>query len=267
MLADAITNNAASPPVHFADASKIAMIELNAVTKSFPVSATQTSYALRSVTMKVMAGEYVTILGKSGSGKSTLLNLVAGLDRPSSGTVRVAGTLLADQSESALARWRGRQVGVVFQFFQLLPTLTVLENIILAMELAAAVPVSRRRSLALDLLARVNLAEHANKLPSMLSGGQQQRAAIARALANDPPIVVADEPTGNLDTETAHDINGLFQQLIMEGKTLFIVTHDTNIAHAAYRVIELKDGLVVSDSAPQTARQTPPNAAQPSAHL
>ncbi len=262
MIADAIQNSVTTPPPHSVSVSKIAMIELNAVTKSFPSSASQASHALRGVTIKVLTGEYVAVLGKSGSGKSTLLNLVAGLDRPSAGSVCIAGSLLADQPVSALARWRGRQVGVVFQFFQLLPTLTALENIMLAMELVAVVPTSKRRRVALDLLARVDLCEHANKLPSMLSGGQQQRAAIARALANDPPLVVADEPTGNLDTETAHDINGLFQQLVAEGKTLFIVTHDANIAGAADRIIELKDGLVVADTSVKSARMAAPRSAK-----
>jgi putative ABC transport system ATP-binding protein len=150
-------------------------------------------------------------------------------------------------NESALARWRGANVGVVFQFFQLLPTLTVEENIILAMELVGCVKPAKRRTRALDLLERVRLSDQAHKLPAMLSGGQQQRAAIARALANDPPIVLADEPTGNLDSETAADINALFAQLVEQGKTLLIVTHDANLAQVAARVIELKDGAVFAD--------------------
>jgi putative ABC transport system ATP-binding protein len=197
--------------------------------------------------MNIARGEYVAVLGKSGSGKSTLLNLIAGLDRPSTGTIQVAGTSLAGLNENALARWRGANVGVVFQFFQLLPTLTVAENIILAMELVGTVEPTRRRARALELLARVGLSDQAHKLPSMLSGGQQQRAAIARALANDPPIVLADEPTGNLDSETAADINALFTQLVEQGKTLLIVTHDANLSQVAARVIELKDGAVIAD--------------------
>ena len=152
-------------------------------------------------------------------------------------------------SENALARWRGANIGVVFQFFQLLPTLTVAENIILAMELVGTIEPANRRTRALELLARVGLADQAHKLPSMLSGGQQQRAAIARALANDPPIVLADEPTGNLDSETAADVNALFAQLVEQGKTLLIVTHDANLARVAGRVIELKDGEVIADRA------------------
>ena len=223
---------------------KPALIELDALTKSFPVRGGQTSHALRGVSMRITAGEYIAVLGKSGSGKSTLLNLVAGLDRPSGGTVAIAGMALNNQSENVLARWRGQHIGVVFQFFQLLPTLTAVENIMLAMELVGLVPKALRQSRAMAILERVNIADHAHKLGSMLSGGQQQRVAIARALANDPPILLADEPTGNLDTETADDINGLFQQLAAQGKTLFIVTHDANIARTAHRVIELKDGLV-----------------------
>jgi len=243
-------------PIFSADANAAylnpALIELDAVTKSFSVRGGQTCHALRGVSMRITAGEYVAVLGKSGSGKSTLLNLVAGLDQPSAGRVRIAGTALSNQTENALANWRGQHIGVVFQFFQLLPTLTALENIMLAMELVGVVPKALRPSRALALLERVGLSEHAHKLPSMLSGGQQQRAAIARALANDPPMLLADEPTGNLDTETADDINGLFQQLVAQGKTLFIVTHDANIARTAHRVIELKDGLVVENQAGQS---------------
>ncbi len=225
-----------------------AIIGLDNVTKSFDLRGGQTCRALRGVTLHIAAGEYVAVLGKSGSGKSTLLNLIAGLDRPSSGTLRVAGATLAGLSENAMALWRGKHVGVVFQFFQLLPTLTTVENIILAMELVGAVPKTQRRSRALELLELVGLTDQAHKLPSTLSGGQQQRAAIARSLANDPPVLLADEPTGNLDTETAADINALFQQLAKQGKTLLIVTHDINLAETAHRVIELKDGVVIADN-------------------
>jgi putative ABC transport system ATP-binding protein len=223
------------------------IITLTAATKAFAVRNGQPCQALRGISLNIARGEYVAVLGKSGSGKSTLLNLIAGLDRPSTGAIQVAGTALAGMNENALARWRGANVGVVFQFFQLLPTLTVAENIILAMELVCTVESTRRRARALDLLARVGLSDQAHKLPSMLSGGQQQRAAIARALANDPPIVLADEPTGNLDSETAADINALFTQLVEQGKTLLIVTHDANLAQVATRVIKLKDGAVIAD--------------------
>ncbi len=182
-----------------------------------------------------------------------MLNLVAGLDRPTTGTVRVGDLDLGKHGERALAHWRGRTVGVVFQFFQLLPTLTVLEDILIAMEFVGTVPRARRRTLPLDLLERVGLADEAGKLPSLLSGGQQQRAAIARALANDPSLVVADEPTGNLDSETATDVHALFAALAREGKTLLIVTHDQSLAQAASRVVRLKDGRIVADEMPVAA--------------
>jgi len=227
------------------------VIELDGVEKSFALPGGQRFAALRGVSFAVAAGEHVVVLGKSGSGKSTLLNLIAALDRCTAGRVRVAGVELGRLGESALALWRGRNVGVVFQFFQLLPTLTVAENLVLAMELVGHVSRDKRRARALELLERVGLADQSHKLPSMLSGGQQQRAAIARALANDPPILVADEPTGNLDSETAADIAALFDELADQGKTLLIVTHDANLARNSRRVIELKDGLVVADTSRQ----------------
>ena len=226
-----------------------AIIALDATAKSYAVRGGQTCHALRAVSLCIAAGEYVAVLGKSGSGKSTLLNLIAGLDRPSAGSLSVAGMDLSGAGENALALWRGKNIGVVFQFFQLLPTLTIVENIILAMEFVGKITKSARQARALELLQLVALSDQAHKLPSMLSGGQQQRAAIARALANDPPIILADEPTGNLDSETAADINALFEQLVKQGKTLVVVTHDANLAQAAERVIELRDGAVISDRA------------------
>ena len=224
-----------------------ALVELDAVERVYTLRGGQSHTALRGLSLRIDAGEHVAVLGKSGSGKSTLLNLLAGLDRATAGRVRVAGTDPAGLSESALARWRGPNVGVVFQFFQLLPTLTVLENLLLAMDLVGRVPAASRRARALDLLARVGITDQAAKLPAMLSGGQQQRAAIARALANDPPLLLADEPTGNLDSETAGDIARLFQDLAQEGKTLLIVTHDAALAAGAQRVLRLKDGLIAAD--------------------
>ena len=225
------------------------IIALDATGKSYAVRGGQTCHALRAVSLGITPGEYVAVLGKSGSGKSTLLNLIAGLDRPSAGKLRVAGMDLSGAGENALALWRGENIGVVFQFFQLLPTLTIVENIILAMEFVGKIAKPARQARALELLQLVGLSDQAHKLPSMLSGGQQQRAAIARALANDPPIILADEPTGNLDSETAADINALFEQLVAQGKTLVVVTHDANLAQAAERVIELRDGAVISDRA------------------
>ena len=228
------------------------IVELTAATKSFAVPGGQTFHALRGISVRIDAGEYVAVLGKSGSGKSTMLNLIAGLDRPTSGEVRVAGARLGQMTENQLASWRGGNLGVVFQFFQLLPTLTIEENIVLAMDFVGKVPAAQRRPRARELLDLVGLADQAPKLPATLSGGQQQRAAIARALANDPSLVVADEPTGNLDTETAAAVSALFRTLVQEGKTLLVVTHDASVARDAHRVIELKDGLVVADESRST---------------
>ena len=223
------------------------LIELRRASKTF-VSPGGTEFrALREVSFTIETGEYVAILGKSGSGKSTLLNLIAGLDRPSSGDVQVAGIKLNGLGENRLARWRGKNVGVVFQFFQLLPTLTIEENVAIAMDFVGEIPSAQRSDRALALLEAVGLTAHAKKLPAALSGGQQQRAAIARALANDPPIILADEPTGNLDSETAAEVAALFQRFAAEGKTLLIVTHDNAMADHAQRVIELQDGAILSD--------------------
>ena len=232
-----------SPPVVDAPA----VIKLKGVTKFYTPRGGQTFQALRGIYLDVCEGEFVAVLGKSGSGKSTLLNLIAGLDRSSSGEVHAAGESLNRLSENSLALWRGRNVGVVFQFFQLLPTLTIVENILLAMDFVAKVPGTERRARAHELLELVGLNDQAAKLPSTLSGGQQQRAAIARALANDPPIVLADEPTGNLDSETAGAVTELFHGLIERRKTLFIVTHDSNLARRAHRIIQLKDGVIIAD--------------------
>jgi putative ABC transport system ATP-binding protein len=201
--------------------------------------------ALERTSLDFLPRELVAVTGRSGSGKSTLIHLLAGLDRPSSGRVLVAGTDLTPMSESDLARFRGAHVGVVFQFFQLLPTLSVLENIVLAMELVGKVPTSRRRPRALELLSILRIADQAHKFPAMLSGGQQQRAAIARALANDPPIIVADEPTGNLDTATANEVFSVLRQLADQGKTVVVVTHERAAPVHFDRVIVLEDGVVV----------------------
>ena len=223
------------------------MIDAQSLSRDFSLPGGQVCHALRGITLRIDAGEYVAVLGKSGSGKSTLMNLVAGLDHPTGGTLRVAGRDLSRLGENALAAWRGGSVGVVFQFFQLMPTLTVSENLVLAMELVGRFAPNERLPRALELLDRVGLADQARKLPSTLSGGQQQRAAIARALANDPPLLVADEPTGNLDSETAADLGRLFDRLAADGKTLVVVTHDAALARAAHRVISLRDGTVLDD--------------------
>ena len=223
------------------------IIRLDSATKSFGGRGGQLFPALRGVSLQVASGDFIAVLGKSGSGKSTLLNLIAGIDRPTSGQVHAADADLNGLGENKMALWRGRNIGIVFQFFQLLPTLTVEENILLAMDFVGKIPARSRRARARELLALVGLSDQASKLPSALSGGQQQRAAIARALANDPPIVLADEPTGNLDSETAGAVAELFHGLIAQRKTLLIVTHDDKLASRAHRVIRLKDGLIVAD--------------------
>jgi putative ABC transport system ATP-binding protein len=204
--------------------------------------------ALRDVDLEIAAGELLAVVGRSGSGKTTLIHLLTGIDRASRGRVVVAGEDLSGAAESALARWRGRSVGIVFQFFQLLPTLTIAENVIFPMELARRYPARERRARALRLLESVGIRDQADKLPAALSGGQQQRAAIARALANDPPLVVADEPTGNLDAQTSDDVWALFTKLREAGKTVVVVSHDRDVARWATRRIELEDGRVVDDA-------------------
>ena len=191
----------------------------------------------------------MAVVGKSGSGKSTLINLITGIDRPTSGELWVAGTPIHTLNENRLAVWRGRAVGVVFQFFQLLPTLTVAENVMLPMDLTGSCKGSERESRAMRLLEAVEIADQAPKLPANISGGQQQRVAIARALANDPPLVVADEPTGNLDSRTSQAVVSLFERLVERGKTVLMVTHDMDLAQRAGRLVQLADGLIVADDA------------------
>jgi putative ABC transport system ATP-binding protein len=200
--------------------------------------------ALRNIQLEVSPGEFVAIVGRSGSGKSTLLNMLAGIDRPSAGKLSVAGRELNDLSHDALATWRGRSVGIVFQFFQLLPTLSVAENVMLPMDLSGSVPARERESRATELLQRVGVLDQADKLPSTLSGGQQQRVAIARALANDPPLILADEPTGNLDSGTSAEIFALFAELASGGKTVVVVTHERDQLTGVRRTVTLADGQV-----------------------
>lgn len=200
--------------------------------------------ALKGIDLAVHRGEFVAVVGKSGCGKSTLLNLLTGIDSISSGEVWIEGQAVHAMSQTELARWRGSRIGVVFQFFQLLPTLTIAENVMLPMDFCNTCPPAQRRVRALAILARLGILDQADKLPSALSGGQQQRAAIARALANDPAIVVADEPTGNLDEETAHQIMSLFAGLVAQGKTVLMVTHERAFAPYFTRAITLVDGAV-----------------------
>ena len=221
-------------------------IRVGDVVKAYPLGDGEV-VAVDRLSLDVAWGEFVAVVGRSGSGKTTLLNLLAGIDRATSGRVHVAGADLGALSESGLAAWRGRNVGLVFQFFQLLPTLTVAENVMLPMDFAEKVPVGGRRDRARHLLERVGIGEQADKLPATLSGGQQQRAAIARALANDPPILLADEPTGNLDSVTAGALLEVFADLNAEGRTIVVVTHERGIRSIVGREVTMVDGRVVAD--------------------
>ncbi|NBD35433.1 MAG: ATP-binding cassette domain-containing protein [Chloroflexi bacterium] len=201
--------------------------------------------ALKGIDMTVDPGEFVAVVGKSGCGKSTLINMITGIDRPTKGEVWVKGTLVSEMRENRIAVWRGHTIGVVFQFFQLLPTLTAIENVMLPMDFCHLYSRRERHERAMMLLEEMEMADHARKLPSALSGGQQQRVAIARALANDSPIIVADEPTGNLDTKTSDAVFDLFLRLIEEDKTILMVTHDSDLAERVTRTIRLLDGRIV----------------------
>ncbi|MEO8191528.1 MAG: ABC transporter ATP-binding protein [Acidobacteriota bacterium] len=234
------------------------MIRLQNLTKTFETPAGP-FFALRGVDLEVEAGEFVAVIGKSGSGKSTLLHMIGGIDSATSGIVSVAGKAISHASERELAIWRGRTVGFVFQFFQLLPTLTVVENVMLPMDFCRTYPARERRRRAMERLDRVEIADQADKLPSALSGGQQQRVAIARALANDPAVILADEPTGNLDSVTAALVLDLFRAMATAGKTVVIATHDHDIGRVIDRAVELADGRRVD------VIGTPITAARPAA--
>jgi putative ABC transport system ATP-binding protein len=225
---------------------KTPIIQLCEVNKYYKTAAGD-FHALKSVDLGINAGEFVSIIGKSGSGKSTLLNMITGIDRPSTGEVFVNGTAVHELKENRMARWRGIHLGIVFQFFQLLPTISVIENIMLPMDFCKTYPMREREKRALALLELVEMAEHAYKLPTALSGGQQQRVAIARALANDPPIIIADEPTGNLDSRTADSVFALFRDLVAQGKTIIIVTHDSGLAKRTDRTALIADGEIVNE--------------------
>ncbi len=203
--------------------------------------------ALKGVDLQVGSGEFVAVIGKSGSGKSTFINMLTGIDRPTSGEVWIGATPVHTLGENAMAEWRGRNLGIVFQFFQLMPTLTLVENLMLPMDLNGMYRPRQRRERAMQLLERVGMADHARKLPAAVSGGQQQRVAIARALANDPPLIVADEPTGNLDSKTAEEVFRLFEELVAGGKTIVMVTHDDDLAKRVDRTIVISDGQVVNE--------------------
>ena len=230
------------------------LIDLRDVVKDYVTDAGPFR-ALKAVSLQVDAGEFIAVVGRSGSGKSTLINMITGIDRPTSGLVVIGGTNLPGLSESRVAQWRGRTVGVIFQFFQLLPTLTVVENVMLPMDFAGLWNPKERHERAMHLLELVGLEDQERKLPMSTSGGQQQRAAIARSLANDPPLIVADEPTGNLDETTAEEVFELFETLVEGGRTIVMVTHDHELAARTRRTVHMVDGAILdgtlADPAPE----------------
>ena len=222
------------------------LIDLRQVVKSYATAAGEFT-ALRGINLQVNAGEFVAVVGKSGSGKSTLSNMITGIDRPTRGEVWINGTPVHTLRENQIASWRGLTIGVVFQFFQLLPTLTVVENVMLPMDFCHLYSRHERYERAVHLLDQVEMTSQMHKLPTAISGGQQQRVAIARALANDPPIIVADEPTGNLDSRTADAVFTLFARLVDEGKTILMVTHDADLAQRVTRTVTIADGTIIED--------------------
>jgi putative ABC transport system ATP-binding protein len=224
-----------------------ALIHLKDVRKAYKTPAGD-FLALSGIDLQVQEGEFLAVVGKSGAGKSTLVNMITGIDRPSSGEIRVGSQAIQNMNEDQIATWRGKHVGVVFQFFQLLPMLTCAENVMMPMDFAGLYSGPReRRQRALHLLEQVGIAEHADKVPSAVSGGQRQRVAIARALANDPMLLAADEPTGNLDSKTADAMFQVFERLVAEGKTIVLVTHDRDLAARATRRVHIADGLIVDE--------------------
>jgi putative ABC transport system ATP-binding protein len=244
-----------NPPGAGAPTSRIPLVQIEQVTKIFHTPAGDFP-ALRGVSADFYAGEFISVVGKSGSGKSTLANMITGIDHPSSGTVRVGGVELHRMSESDMSVWRGRNLGIVFQFFQLLPMLTLLENVMLPMDFAGVVPAGEREERAFMLLRMVGLENDADHLPGAVAGGQQQTAAIARALANDPPLLIADEPTGNLDSRTAETVFDIFTGLVAAGKTIIMVTHDPALAARTTRILHIADGLLV-DPPPLAVAERP----------
>jgi ABC-type lipoprotein export system ATPase subunit len=224
-----------------------ALIHLKDVRKAYKTPAGD-FLALNGIDLQVQEGEFLAVVGKSGAGKSTLVNMITGIDRPSAGEIRVGSQAIQNMNEDQIATWRGKHVGVVFQFFQLLPMLTCAENVMMPMDFAGLYNGPReRRQRALHLLEQVGIAEHADKVPSAVSGGQRQRVAIARALANDPMLLAADEPTGNLDSRTADAMFQVFERLVAEGKTIVLVTHDRDLAARATRRVHIADGLIVDE--------------------
>ena len=222
------------------------LIRLKDVIKAYRTEAGE-FIALKKINLSIGTGEFVGVIGKSGSGKSTLINMISGIDRPTRGEIHISGTPIHTLRENRMAQWRGHNLGIVFQFFQLLPILTVIENVMLPMDFCNLYSQRQRKERALQMLDMVGVAEQAYKMPSHLSGGEQQRVAIARALANDPPIILADEPTGNLDSRTSAIVFEVFEKLVAAGKTIVMVTHDRDLAQQVNRTILIADGEIVED--------------------
>jgi ABC-type lipoprotein export system ATPase subunit len=232
-------------------ASAEPFIQMRNIVKTFRTSAGEFT-ALKNVSVGFARGDFVSVSGRSGSGKSTLVNMLTGIDHPTSGEVKIGDMYVHKLNESEMARWRGRNLGIVFQFYQLLPMLSLLENVMLPMDLSEVYPPAGREKRALELLDRVGLAGVAHKMPAAVSGGQQQSVAIARALANDPPLIVADEPTGNLDSHAAETVFGIFQELAQQGKTIVMVTHDKSLAERAVRKLLIVDGQIINETLAST---------------
>jgi len=245
MLSSLLRKKVEVPAVQLADDSQ-PIVSIRNLVKTYSSTAGDFT-VLKNIQVDFYPGEFVGVIGKSGSGKSTLINMITGIDRPTAGEVFVGQIPVHSLSENEMAIWRGRNMGIVFQFFQLLPMLSLLENIMLPMDFCNMYTLPERRERAMELLRMVDMEDHALKLPSAISGGQQQRVAIARALANDPPIIVADEPTGNLDSKTAEAVFGMFEQLIERGKTIVMVTHDSSLAKRVSRTVLIADGEVVNE--------------------
>jgi putative ABC transport system ATP-binding protein len=226
------------------------LIEMREISKVFKTTAGEVP-VLKTVSVDFYRSQFVSVVGRSGSGKSTLVNMLTGIDHPTRGEVRVADRMIHHLRESDMAVWRGRNLGIVFQFFQLLPTLSLLENVMLPMDFCDLFPPAERETRALDLLAQVGLEKYAHKMPGAVSGGQQQSVAVARALANDPPILIADEPTGNLDARTAEQVMQLFELQVAQGKTVIMVTHDRDLARRAQRILVIVDGELVNEALAQ----------------
>jgi putative ABC transport system ATP-binding protein len=234
------------PPYVIPEQTITPCIRLEQVVKTYNGTAGSFT-ALRGIDISVNSSEFIAIIGKSGSGKSTLINMITGIDRPTSGKVNVLGSALHKLTEEQIAIWRGLALGIIFQFFQLLPSLTAVENVLLSMDFGQRWSRTERPERAMQLLDLVGMAKYAHDLPVVLSGGQQQCVAIARALANDPPLLVADEPTGNLDSHAAHQILKLFEELVNSGKTILMVTHDNDLASLTQRILVIADGKIIDE--------------------